>query len=66
MKKLMKSNIYDVNETIIIVGSCLKQMQPIGFEKLLELSKAGISAFESASSDSKWQVLFVDENDAFC
>ena len=38
MKELMKSNIYDIDETIIIVGSCLKQMQPIGFEKLLEIS----------------------------
>lgn len=34
MKTLMKSNIYDVKETIIIVGSCLKNMQPEGFEKL--------------------------------
>lgn len=38
MKELMKSNIYDVDETIIIVGSCLKKMQPMGFEKLLDLS----------------------------
>ena len=28
MKELMKSNIYDADETIIIVGSCLKDMQP--------------------------------------
>lgn len=28
MKELMKTNIYDVDETIIIVGSCLKYMQP--------------------------------------
>lgn len=33
MKDLMKSNIYDTNETIIVVGSCLKNMQPKGFEK---------------------------------
>lgn len=32
MKELMKSNIYDVDETIIIVGSCLKNMQPEGYE----------------------------------
>ena len=38
MKSLMKSNIYDVDETIIIVGSCLKCMQPQGFEQLLEIS----------------------------
>ena len=31
MKELMKSNIYDVKETILIVGSCLKSMQPKGF-----------------------------------
>lgn len=34
MKNLMKTNIYDVEETIIIVGSCLKHMQPKGYEKL--------------------------------
>ena len=34
MKELMKSNIYDVGETIIIVGSCLKNMQPEGFKEL--------------------------------
>lgn len=38
MKSLMKSNIYDVDETIIIVGSCLERMQPIGYEKLKEIS----------------------------
>lgn len=30
----MRSNIYDVDETIIIVGSCLKNMQPDGYKKL--------------------------------
>lgn len=34
----MNSNIYDVNETIIIVGSCLKSMQPKGYEKLEKIS----------------------------
>ena len=34
MKELMKSNIYDVEETIIVVGSCLKNMQLEGYEKL--------------------------------
>ena len=29
----MKTNIYDVSDTIIIVGSCLKYMQPEGFKK---------------------------------
>ena len=38
MKELMKSNIYDVDETIIIVGSCLKNMQPKGYGKLEEIS----------------------------
>ncbi len=28
MKDLLRSNIYDVQETIVIVGSCLKNMQP--------------------------------------
>lgn len=38
MKELMKSNIYDVEETIIVVGSCLKNMQLEGYEKLQKIS----------------------------
>ena len=38
MKILMKSNIYDVDDTIIIVGSCLKSMQREGFKKLEQIS----------------------------
>ena len=38
MKELMKSNIYDVSETIIVVGSCLKNIQPNGYEKLQRIS----------------------------
>ena len=38
MKELMKSNIYDVEDTIIIVGSCLKNREPEGFDKLKEFS----------------------------
>lgn len=34
MKELMKSNIYDCDEEIIVVGSCLKNMQPQAFKKL--------------------------------
>lgn len=34
MKDIMKTNIYDVEDTIIIVGSCLKIRQPKGYEKL--------------------------------
>ncbi len=38
MKVLMKSNIYDADDTIIIVGSCLKSMQQEGFKKLEQIS----------------------------
>lgn len=38
MKELLKSNIYDVSETIIVVGSCLKNMQPKGYEELKKIS----------------------------
>jgi len=38
MKSLMKSNIYDVDTTIIIVGSCLKTMKTEGFKKLEKIS----------------------------
>ena len=37
MKDLMKSNIYDCDEEIIIVGSCLKVMQPKAFKQLEKL-----------------------------
>lgn len=39
MKFLMQSNIYDVNETIVIVGACLKNMQPTGYQKIEKMSK---------------------------
>ena len=38
MKDLLRSNIYDVTETIVIVGSCLKNMQPLGFERIKQIS----------------------------
>ena len=38
MREIMKTNIYDVSDTIIIVGSCLKYMQPEGFKKLKVIS----------------------------
>ena len=38
MKDLMKSNIYDCSNEIVIVGSCLKSMQPMAFEKLEKLN----------------------------
>ena len=38
MKELLKSNIYDVSKTIIVVGSCLKNMQPKGYEELKKIS----------------------------
>ena len=37
MKDLMKSNIYDSNKEIVIVGSCLKYMQPKAFERIEEM-----------------------------
>ena len=39
MKEVMTSNIYDIDETIIIVGTCLKSMQPNGYKKLEKISK---------------------------
>lgn len=39
MRNLMRSNIYDVEETIVIVGSCLKSMQSQGYEKIKKLSE---------------------------
>ena len=39
MKEVMTTNIYDIDETIIIVGACLKNMQPEGYKKLEKISK---------------------------
>lgn len=39
MKEVMKTNLYDIEDTIIIVGSCLKSVQPKGFKKLESISK---------------------------
>jgi len=39
MKEVMTTNIYDIDETIIIVGTCLKSMQPNGYKKLEKISK---------------------------
>ncbi len=36
MRELMKTNVYDVGETVLIVGSCLPQMEPEGFARLRE------------------------------
>ena len=37
MKDLLKSNIYDCSDEIVIVGSCLKTMQPKAFDVLEKL-----------------------------
>ncbi len=38
MKDLLKTNCFDVQETMIIVGSCLKSMQPKAFNELEKIS----------------------------
>ena len=38
MKDLLKTNCFDVTETMIIVGSCLEQMQPNAFLELKNIS----------------------------
>ena len=43
MKDLMKSNIYETEKEIVIVGSCLKNMQPKAFDKL---EKLGLPMFD--------------------
>ena len=39
MKEVMTTNIYDIDETIIIADTCLKSMQPNGYKKLEKISK---------------------------
>jgi len=38
MKDLMKTNCYDIEETMIIVGSCLERMQPKAYKELEKIS----------------------------
>ena len=38
MKNLMKTNVYDIKDSMIIVGSCLEQMQPKAFDELKKIS----------------------------
>ena len=38
MKELLKTNCFDVEETMIIIGSCLPQMCPKAFEELQKIS----------------------------
>ncbi len=38
MKDLMKTNCYDVGDTLIIVGSCLNRMQPEAYRQLESIS----------------------------
>jgi len=37
-KELMKTNCYDVDSTMVIVGSCLKRMQPEAYKELEKIS----------------------------
>lgn len=39
LRRILSSNIYDVHETIMIVGSCVKHVEPVGFEKLKQISE---------------------------
>lgn len=36
--RVMDTNIYDVTETIIVMGTCLKRMQPQAYEELLKIT----------------------------
>lgn len=38
MKDLLKTNCFDIQETMIIVGSCLKSMQPDSYAELEKMS----------------------------
>ena len=38
MKDLLKTNCFDTQETMIIVGSCLESMQPKAFKELEKIS----------------------------
>lgn len=39
MKKLIQTNCFDTTEKMIIMGTCLKEMQPKAYEKVLKISE---------------------------
>jgi len=39
IKDLLKTNIYDVYETIVVMGACVPDMQPKGYEKIKKMSE---------------------------
>ena len=39
MKDLLKTNCFDTQETMIIVGSCLENMQPKAYKELEQISE---------------------------
>ena len=39
MKDLMKTNCYDIDETLVIVGSCLESVQQKAYKELTKISK---------------------------
>lgn len=39
MKNLMKTNCYNIEESIIIMGTCLASVQPKAYEELLKISE---------------------------
>lgn len=39
MKDLLKTNCFDIEENMIIVGSCLPSMQPKAYEELKQISE---------------------------
>ena len=38
MKDLLKTNCFDTNETMIVVGSCLESMQPKAYKEIEQIS----------------------------
>ncbi len=38
MKDLLKTNCFDIQETMIIIGSCLKSMQPKAYKEIEKIS----------------------------
>ena len=49
MRDLMKTNVYDIEEKIVIIGSCLEKMQPNAFS---ELKKLKYDMFELCLEDT--------------
>ena len=58
MKDLLKTNCFDVPEVMIVVGSCLKAMQPKAYEELEKISSDNVENKQEKNIDVNYIFYF--------